>query len=266
MAENTHIISNNTPIVVSVERTLIILNLLAENVEGLGTREISHRLGYSAGSVQKILNTLRVQDFIVKRPDTDQYVFGPAAMRLAHFIMAQTNLWAIARPFMDELAEETGETIFLGTRDGSVCNYVDKIVSKHIIRMDAPLGSRPLNCTAMGKVLLAFDTDVTEDTVVHLAQSGAFESPTERSITDPGEFYHELLQVREMGYAFDLREYNPSAACVAAAILDRTGKPVAAISVTGPAERIEQQQAELGSLVQKVGERLSKSLGFSHLP
>jgi IclR family KDG regulon transcriptional repressor len=249
------------PVVVSIERALIILDLLAQTPAGMGTRGISHKLGYSAGSVQKILNTLRAQGFVSKSPDTDKYVLGIAALRLARLIISQMDLSTVARPYLEELADLTGETIFLGVRDGTQCIYIDKITSKQEIRMDAPVGAiRPFNCTAIGKVLLAY---ASEDAIDQLAQAEAFVKSTERSITDPEELRQEIVRVRKQGFAYDGREYNPSAACVAAPVLDHMGEVVAAISVSGPAERIERQREQLGETVRQEADRLSAALGHA---
>ncbi|MCC6804729.1 MAG: IclR family transcriptional regulator [Anaerolineae bacterium] len=256
--------SKSEPIVVSIERTLIILNLLARSGRGMGTREISHQLGYSAGSVQKILNTLRVQEFVVKDPDTDRYGFGPAAMRLAHQILTQVDLTSIARPYLEELARRTDETIFLGVRDGASCIYIDKIISNQAIRMDAPLGvPRPLNCTAVGKALLAFDSDLSPDKLRRMAADGQLHGPTDHSITDPDALFDELARVRAQGVAVDDRESLEAVGCVAVPVINHEGAIIGAISVSGPAERIIDRKDTLTRLVREAGEALNLALGYN---
>lgn len=254
--------TGDRPLVVSVERTLIILNLIATSPDGMGTREISYTLGYGAGTVQKILNTLLVHEYVTKRPGTDKYVLGIGAIRLANLILAQSDLLSITRPYLQRLADETQETIFIGVFENSYCTYIDKVVSDQIVRMDAPLGvRRPLNCTAIGKALLAFSPRFSREWLHDLHRIQAFGQPTSFSITDPDALYDDLIGARRLGFTSDRREFNPSAMCVAAPILDHVGQPIAAISISGPAERIEPRYAELAEMVRRATAQISKALG-----
>lgn len=254
--------TDDRPLVVSVERSLIILDLIARSPNGLGTREISYTLGYGAGTVQKILNTLLVHEYVTKRAGTDKYVLGIGAIRIANLILAQSDLLTITRPYLQQLAEETQETIFMGVFEDAHCTYVDKVVSEQIVRMDAPLGvRRPLNCTAIGKALLAFSPRLSREWLHELHRTQSFGNPTAYSITDPDALYEDLVQARAAGFTSDRREFNPSAMCVAAPILDHTGQPVAAISISGPAERIEPRFEELADVVRRSTAQISKALG-----
>ena len=258
-----------TATVVSVDRALALLELLATRPEGIGTREASRKLGIGAGSAQKVLNTLRVRNFIEKAHSADRYVFGPAAYRLAHLIRASADvdLTSAARPYLQDLAEATGETVFLGLRDGDDCRYVDKITSRQMTRVDLPLGQpRPLNCTAVGKVMLAFDeTSLAE--LRRFVSRNVFARATDFSITDPMELAEELERVRTAGWAADRREYDPSAACVAAPIVGLHEEVLGALSVSGPAERIEPHIQEIAATLLRVTTRLNLSLrGRPHAP
>lgn len=251
------------PTVVSVERSLIILDLLAEHTEGLGTREISRTLGYGSGTTQKILNTLRGKDLITKRPDSGTYVFGIGAVKLAHQILAQTNVSTIARPYLVRLAQMTGESAYLGVRQSDSCVYIDKVLSDEEVRSDAPLGTpRPLNCTAVGKALLAASPDGQDLSALRaMAGRGAFSAPTGRSVEEPEDLLRELNTVRELGYALDDREFSAGGACVAASVVDHTGAPVVALSASGPAERFDGHRSELGEIVRQVASEMSEALG-----
>lgn len=253
------------PTVVSVERSLIILDLLAEHPEGLGTREISRSLGYGSGTTQKILNTLRGKGVITKRPDSGAYVFGIGAVKLAHQILAQTSVSTIGRPYLVRLAEMTGESAYLGVRQGDSCIYIDKVLSEEEVRSDAPLGARrPLNCTAVGKALLAASPDGQNLADLQaMANRGAFAAPTGHSLTEPEDLLRELDSVRERGYAVDDREFNAGGACVAAFVVDQAGTPVAALTASGPAERFDRQREELADIVRQLAGEMSEGLGYS---
>lgn len=254
----------NEPTVVSVERSVIILELLAERGGGLGTREISRTLGYGSGTTQKILNTLRGKGLVTKHPDSGAYVFGIGAVKLAHQILAQTNLSMLARPYLVRLAEVTGESAYLGIRQSDSCIYIDKVLSEEEVRFDAPLGApRPLNCTAVGKALLAASPDGRDLSALRaMAGRGAFVTPTDRSLTEPEALLRDLDAVRDRGYALDDREFNLLGACVAAPVVDHTGALVAALSVSGPAERVDGQRNEFAEVVRLVAEEVSQALGY----
>lgn len=259
----TDVQADDRPLVVGVERALIILQLIAKHPEGIGTREISYTLGYGVGTVQKILNTLLVHELITKHPGTDRYIFGIGAIRLANLILARSDLITLSRPLLKQLADESQETVFLGVFENDFCTYVDKVVSDQIVRMDAPLGvQRPLNCTAIGKALLAFSPTLSPERLHALRDAQTFGEPTAFSITDPDALYEDLLRAREDGYTTDLREFNPSAMCVAAPVLNHDRLPIAAISISGPAERVEQRLSALGALVRQSALTLSTALGY----
>jgi DNA-binding IclR family transcriptional regulator len=198
-----------TSIVVSVERTLIILNLLANNLQELGTREIGHTLRYSVSVVQKILNTLRMQNVINKKLNTDKYVLVIAALRLAQTFISQADLLKVTRPFLGELASITGETAFLGACDGMTTVYLDKVVSKQELRLDIPPGvSRPLNATGLGQLLLAY---ADEDLIPELVRTNAIERKTETTITDPDKLRKRIASIIRQKYVHVSGEYSASA-------------------------------------------------------
>ena len=245
--------------VVAVQRALIILDLVARAPAGLGTREISRKLGYGSGTTQKILNTLRSHGWIAKRSETDRYVLGLGAIAFAYLAHSHSNVITLARPFLERLARQTNESVYLAIRQENACVYVDKVLGSEEIRMDAPLGiKRPLNCTAVGKALLAYADG--QDRTALQALAGSFETSTKRSVIDADALYDELAVVRRNGYALDIREYNPSGACIAAAVRDGDGLPVAAITVTGPAERLEENRDEFARLVAAAAIEFSQSL------
>jgi IclR family acetate operon transcriptional repressor len=252
--------TDKTATVVSVERAFIILNLLTSNPEGMGPREIGRALGYSAGAVQKILNTLHVQRLVIKKPNMDKYILGISAVRLAQQILAQTNFLTVIRPALEDLAERTGETAFLAVRDNLAVVYVDKVVSPHELRVDPPLGvPRPLNATAVGQLLIAF---ASEDLIPRLFEAGAIVAASEYSITDPNDLRKRTAAILRNGYASDSREFLISSSSLAAPVFDEEGHASAAIAICGPAERFDDQIDRLRDALLTVAGALNQSLGY----
>jgi len=251
---------DSTATVVSVERAFIILNLLANNPEGMGPREIGRALGFNAGAVQKILNTLHMQHMVSKKSSTDKYILGISAVRLAQQIIAQTNLLTVIRPSLEELAARTGETAFLAVRDDLAVVYVDKVVSAHELRVDPPLGiPRPLNATAVGQLLIAF---ASEDLIPRLFEAGAIVAASEYSITDSNALRKKTAMILQNGYAGDSREFLVSSSSLAAPIFDEEGHASMAIAICGPAERFDNQVNRLRDALIYVARELNQSLGY----
>ena len=251
---------DNTATVASVERAFIIVNLLANSPEGMGPREIGRTLGYSAGAVQKILNTLRMQNVVNKKSNTDKYMLGVSALRLAQQIIAQTDFQTVVRPLLEDLAERTGETAFWAVRDGLVTVYVDKVVSKHELRVDPPLGvARPLNATAVGQLLMAY---APEDLIPQLVAANAIVAASEHSVTDLIMLRERIALALRNGYAHDSREFQPSSSSLAVPIFDQDGSVTAALAVCGPAERFDSQLDWLRDQLQGVASVLNASLGY----
>ena len=245
----------------AVERALIILKHLSRSEDGLGIRELSRGLGFSPAGVQKIMNSLFEQDFVIQNEETKRYALGPAVLQMGLAMLARLEVRQIARPRLEALAQDTGETAFLGIYDSDEVFYIDKVLPATEIRMDAPLGvSRPYNCTAVGKVILAH---LPGEEFERLAATKSFIQLTPHSITDQTELITALETVRQNGYALDQEEFRLGACCVAAPVFNHDGQIIAAITAAGPAERI---QARLDFIVEQVrtkSQEISARMGYA---
>jgi DNA-binding IclR family transcriptional regulator len=206
------------------------------------------------------MNSLFEQSCVVQNDETKRYSMGPAVLQMGLAMLARLEVRQVARPYLEALAQDTGETAFLGIRNSEKILYIDKALPESAIRMDAPLGvSRPYNCTAVGKVILAH---LPAAEFERLANTEGFVQLTPHSITDSTRLSVELETIRQNGYALDREEFRVGAACVAAPIYDHDGKITAAITVAGPADRI---QAQLESIVERVlanSREISARMGY----
>lgn len=244
---------------IAVERALILLRYIMENEDGLSIREVSRHLGYTPATVQKLINSLKVQGYVVQDKLTERYHLGPGAIDLGLTALSRLKVRQVARRYLEELCQESKETVFLAIARGDHVVYIDKVVSDLPIRMDASLGvGRPYNCTAVGKVLLA---DMMEDDVKLLAAEGAFEKRTENSIIQVDELLKETENIREQGWAFDNGEFDLGAQCIAAPIFNHNDEIIAALTVSGPSGRINPEKDNLISLVTSIALEISKELG-----
>jgi DNA-binding IclR family transcriptional regulator len=252
--------NKNSETILAVERALVLLKHLAEADEDVGVRDLGRELGYSPAVTQKLLNTLRAHNFVEQNEQTDRYRLGAGVLQLGLGMMARLDLVNVAQGEMESLTAETGETTFLAIRNDLHAVYVDKVMSPHAIRMDAEIGARrPLNCTAVGKILLAW---ADGDLVRRLDEEGLLEKRTPYSITSREQLQAELETVRHQGYAIDRQEYVADAMCVAAPIFNRERQLVGSITTSGPSFRIKDRIEEVAALVMAKADKISDALGY----
>ena len=252
---------NSPETILSIERALVILKRLAAYKEEVGVRDLSRELGYSPAVTQKTLNTLKSHDFVHQNEATGRYSLGFGTVKVGLAMLDRLDVVRIAYPHMEALTDETEETTFLAIRDSLYAVYISKVISPNVIRMDAEVGSnRPLNCTAVGKVFLAWGKD---DLLTKMFEAEAFVQATENSITDPEILMDQLKLIRQQGFALDQREFHKEGICIAAPILNQTGDVIASITTSGLASRMEGRLDEFSAFVKKKGVLISRSMGYS---
>jgi DNA-binding IclR family transcriptional regulator len=250
--------------IIAVERALILLRYILDKPEGMSIREASRELGYSPATVQKLVAALAAQGFAVQDHRTERYQIGAEAIQLGLAALARTEIRQISRRHLENLSSKTHETVFLAIARTHHAIYIDKVVSDQPIRMDAPLGiNRPFNCTAVGKVLLA---DKSAEEIERLAREGAFVPSTRRSIVERDKLMAELDQVRLQAWAQDNEEFISGAGCVAAPVYNHDARVIAAIAVSGPAERIHARLEELVTEVKETAAGISQAMGYRKSP
>jgi len=245
--------------VVVAQRVLVMLQEIAKSPDGIGVRELARNLGQSPSNIQKGLQALLAQEFVCQDGESKRYLLGPAAMQVGLAALSRFDLRNIGREYLESLAEDTGETAYLGVRYGDEAMYIEKVLGPSEVRVDAPIGARrPFNCTAMGKVLLAY---MPEQEFYRLAGAGAFIQRTPSSIADPIALKEEIRRVRESGAAFDREEYSVGVACVAAPVFNHDGKLAGAVVLSGPAPRITSNQ-NIAQQVKSCAQTISTRLGW----
>jgi DNA-binding IclR family transcriptional regulator len=227
---------------------------------GLTLAECSSTLGYSKPTVHRILRTLEASGFLRVDRDRGLYTLGVANLRLGMAFLEQLDLRDEALPILRELGERTGETVHLGVLDGSDVVYIEKVESRHAVRMFSQIGrTMPAYSTGVGKAILAFLTDDE----LERALPERLEPRTSATITDRDELRKNLAAVRRRGYSTDEIENEEGIRCVGAPVFDHTGIACAGISVAGPASRVTSDRTrELGELVQDAALAISRRIGF----
>lgn len=242
----------------SLERALDILEVLGRSEGELGISEIGHSVGLANGTVHRLLSTLARRGYARQVAESRKYTLGPRAITLAS--SSRERLGPLARPFLRELMEVSRESANLAALDRNSVVYIEQVSAPRMVRMFTEPGSRlPAHASATGKVLLAFQPP---EAVRAVLGRGGLARYTPRTITDMERLLSELEAIRERGYATDHEEIEEGVRCVAAPVSGAEGRVVAAISVSGPAGRLDEDRLrEIVPEIQRIASELSRSLG-----
>lgn len=187
-------------------------------------------------TLYRLVQTLTQQSLLSFDAERQTYTLGLRLVRLAHAAWSQSSLAPIARPHLDALSAELGETVHLAQLDTAQVLYVDKRNARQPVEMFSGAGKvGPAYCTGIGKAMLAF-LDTTRLEMVLGQQS--FHKFTDATITNATALREELQTIRARGFAFDRQEHEPGIICVAVPILAASGRVLGGMSVTGPTSRM----------------------------
>lgn len=242
----------------SLERALDILEMLARSEGELGVTEIGPQVGLANGTVHRLLSTLTLRGYARQNPQTRKYTLGPKALLLSS--ATRERLGPLARPFLKELMEVSQESANLAALDRNSVVYIEQVPAPRMVRMFTEPGNRvPPHASGTGKVLLAYQSPNAVDAILGRSGLARF---TDRTITDNKRLREELDHIREQGYATDYGEIEDGVRCVAAPVSAAEGRVVAAISVSGPASRLDEERlAEIIPHIKRIAANLSANLG-----
>lgn len=221
----------------SIEKALEILLAFTPYNQDLGTGEISQKLGLHKATASRILRTLAVKGFLQQDPETKKFTLGPAASDIgrAYNNGLSSNLVQLAKPYIDDLRSALEETVVLEILSGksTVMAYVAEGPQR--VRIAGTVGDGlPVHAAAGAKAILAFSPpDMVEGFI-----PGKLPQLTPNTITDPGAYELELQKIRRRGYSLDKEEIDIGINAVGVPIFNHENKPVAAVVVAGPSQRI----------------------------
>jgi len=203
-----------------IKRVIQIIQMLVQDYKQFGVTQISQTLSINKSTVFGILKALQAQGFVVKDPATKKYTMGPGLFELSAAIFKRTDLAALAHRFLEELAEQVGETVILGAKQNNHVKFLDVIEARKDLKISSHVGAKiPITAGATGKVALSFMED---SEIESLFREKGLPQFTEKSVTDVNLFLDEIAKVRKQGYALDSDEYLKGTTAVAAPI--RAGK------------------------------------------
>jgi IclR family acetate operon transcriptional repressor len=221
----------------SVETGFRIFDAL-KDLNGAGVSELATHLDIPKSTVHNYLSTLVQEEYVVK--EGSSYRVGIRSLEYGAYARVQLDIYGIAKPEVDELAETTGELANLMVEEHGRGSYLHRARGNKAVQVEAHVGTRvPLHSTGLGKAILAH---LPRERVDEIVERHGLPASTPNTITDREELDDELAQIREEGVALDDGERITGLRCVAAPILSKKDRILGAISVSGPSNRIRDER------------------------
>ena len=244
------------PTIQVLARAYALLDVLAAHTDPVPLKELSARTGLHPSTAHRILNDLAEGRF-VERPEAGSYRLGMRLLELGNLVKARLDVREAAIGPMRELHKLTHQPVNLSVRQGDEIVYIERTYSERsgmqVVR--AVGGRAPLHLTSVGKLFLA--NDDAQRVRAYAARTG-LAGHTRNSITDLARLERELARVSQYGTARDDEELELGVRCMAAGIVDDQGKLVAGLSISAPADRLEEDWLER---LRSTAARISASLG-----
>jgi IclR family acetate operon transcriptional repressor len=230
----------------------------------LSLEEITQSVGLAKTSVHRLLYSMRKIGYVEQNPGTGNYMLASRFFDLGRAALAYQRLSAIAKPMLENLRLRSGESIHMAVLDKGMIQYIAVVESQNPYRCAAVTGATNYaHSTALGKCLLAY---LPEEEVEAIAREQGLPKLARNTITSLVQLFKELERIHQDGYAVNREENIDGVICVAAPIFDASGRPIAALSVSGPAIRMEAMIETARDEVRRVTGALSLSLGYSGTP
>jgi DNA-binding IclR family transcriptional regulator len=241
----------------SVANALRVLEYLAETGEA-GVSEVARSLRLTVGTAHRLIAALVEAGFAEQNPANRRYRPGPKIVVLARKMHQGVDFITLAHAQLERLGAAAGETVNLGVLRDEQVVYIDRVTTDQPLTVSVRIGSRvPAFNTGLGRVLLAFGPDDRRmDYEKRVKKLAAAEGRT----IDAKKFTSVLDTVKRKGYADDDGEFDPDIACVAAPIVDSSGRAIAAVSVSGLRTRVRDRRDELTGMVRLAGKEISDLL------
>lgn len=240
-----------------IERMVALLNALADHPDPVSLKDLSAATGLHPSTAHRILNDLVTKRF-VDRADAGSYRLGMRLLELGNIVKSRLDVREAALDFMRALHRKTHQTINLSVRQGDEIVYIDRAFSERSgMQVVRAIGGRaPLHLTSTGKLFLSIDEP--KQVRAYATRTG-LAGHNKNSITDLGKLERELSLVRARGYARDNEELELGVRCMAAGIRDDSGRLIAGLSISAPADRLQEEW--LDDLIATAGQ-ISSVLGY----
>jgi IclR family KDG regulon transcriptional repressor len=250
--------------VAAVLKTFGLLQALAERSE-TGISDLSVRLAMPKATVYRFLQTMMTLGYVRQGADSERYGLTMKVFELGTKALQYPELVDLAKHHMQMISDKTGETVHLGALIDSEIIYLHKVDSNHALGMYSKIGRRaPLYCTAIGKVLMAWEHP---DRRANILQGAEFKRYRDSTIANAAEFEQEVARVLAQGYGEDREEFEDHIRCCGVPIFDRLNRPIAGMSVSFPTFRYDPaREQEVIAMLRNASRDISAQLGCTQFP
>ncbi|WP_267643431.1 IclR family transcriptional regulator [Haloarchaeobius amylolyticus] len=222
--------------VTTTESSIRILESLKER-PGQTLADLTENLDIARSTIHRHLLTLEANDLVVRDEERGTFSLGLRFLDFGHRAREHVGFFEVGREYVDRLAEETGEKVWLIAKEGDFSVHLYKAHGENPLETSAKVGQRRnLHQLAAGKAILA---SLPEDELEAILDRRGLSETTENTITTPEDLREELATIRDRGYAFNIGESITGLNAIGAPIRDEDGYPIGAISISGPANRVK---------------------------
>ncbi len=195
--------------------------------------EVAGRAGLSRAGARRILLTLEALGYV--RSDGKLFSLSPRILDLGFSYLSSMPIWNLAEPVMEALVAQVHESSSAAVLDGTDIVYVLRVPTRKIMSISLGVGSRlPAYCTSMGRMLLSA---LAQDDLMALLRASDLAARTKTTLTDAKEIAAKVAQARRQGWSLVNQELEEGLISLAAPIVDRSGQMVAALNISGQANR-----------------------------
>jgi IclR family KDG regulon transcriptional repressor len=246
----------------SVQRAIDILDLFSIQTPELGTTEIARGMSLPKSTVAGLVSTLEQNGYLDQNPENRKYRLGFKLAERTGVFLELLDLRRIAAPTLEDLRDDCNESVNLAVRDEAYVVYIERMHGTSALGMRSEIGKRErIHSTALGKAILAY---LPAEEMRRFVFQYPFEPVTPHTITNPAMFLEELNKTRQRGFALDDEENELGGRCVAAPIIDYLRKPIAALSISVPLQRLPEEKIDaLGAKVLQAARQISQKIGAS---
>ncbi|MGI8486104.1 MAG: IclR family transcriptional regulator [Thermomicrobiales bacterium] len=245
----------------TVERAASILTCFSAETPHLSLATIADRLGFNQSTAYRYVSTLEAAGLVERDNRLGGYKLGPRVIELSNVALNQNEVRKHGLEEADHLRDELNVLVSLAVLFEGDVLHIAHAVPDHWPRWHTTVGRRAVaHCTSLGKVLLAYKP---WPEVMAVIETYGWRPYTPNSIQDFRQLEEELVAIRERGYAIDREERNRGTICLGAPIRDFSGVVVAALSVSGKADKMPiDSWTEVAPRICEAANRISFRLGY----
>jgi IclR family KDG regulon transcriptional repressor len=231
----------------TLSRALLVLEAIGSGQTNWGIRELSREIGLNVATVFRIVSTLHAAGYLEREADTQRYSLGPKIMKLAGQYKLQNSVSSIAEKVFESYTDRFQHNFYLG----ELCEY--EVI--YLISMDGrgpiriaiePGGSIELHTTALGKLLLAYQTDEYVQSFLKIKPLKPF---TARTITASSVLCSQIEEIRKRGFATNDGEHYDDISAVAAPVFDSHSQVTMAVSLAFPRHYVQEGRLDFNELI-----------------